>query len=41
MDTRSDETAAVLTYTLSCVNRPFETTVEGDVHDVLDVIDTH
>lgn len=41
MSTQTDETTSSLTYTLSCVHCPFETTVDGDALDVLDVIDAH
>lgn len=41
MNTRTDERGAPLTYELSCVDCPFERTVEGDAFQVLDVTDAH
>lgn len=41
MNARTDEPETSLTYTLSCVDCPFEATVEGDAIDVLDVVDVH
>lgn len=41
MTTRSDDSEASLTYTLSCVDCSFEATVQGDAYDVLDVVQAH
>lgn len=41
MNTRTDETAPTHSYELRCVDCPFETTVEGDVFEVLDAADSH
>ena len=41
MTTQHNESVLSLTYTLNCVDCSFETTVEGDVFDVLDIIDIH
>lgn len=41
MTTRTDQTVAPRRYELHCVDCSFDSTVEGDVFAVLDVIDAH
>lgn len=41
MNDDGDGTTGPLQYTVYCVDCPFETTVEGDAFDVLDVVDAH
>lgn len=41
MTSETDEATIASTYTLECTDCAFETTVEGDYRDALDVADTH
>lgn len=41
MKTSADDVQTTGTYELACIDCAFETTVEGDVYDVFNVIDSH
>lgn len=41
MNTRTDETVPTRSYELRCVDCAFEVTVEGDVFEVLNIVDAH
>ena len=41
MNTRTDDTDSARSYELRCVDCAFEMTVEGDVFQVLDLVDAH